>query len=256
VRVQPSDTAALLLVLLIAWAPRARAQVPSASLADRITGVRGDASRVLAGDGGAASFAEFSDVELYGVPGLRLSGVRVATRVHGSPVTLDVARLGAPVGSHTRATVCAGVESGRWRVALRGGIESLALIGAPGASSIVAAVVSGIDVGNATLSADVESIRDASGNATFLALALEGPVTSHARLLASMRYDGPRALAVGAAAVVPVYRSLSLLAGYDDGTETARLGAVIDAGRLSVTTAAFRHAVLGVSQGASVAVAW
>jgi hypothetical protein len=233
----------------------ARAQVPSASVVDRVIGVRLDGSRALVAERHGAR-VEFGDMELFGVAGLRLSGARAAARVHGLPVGAEVSRLGAPVGSHTRATVLAGVESERWRVAVRAGVESLALAGAPGESAIVTALISGVDLGGASLVADVESIAGPAERAVTMTVALAARLSSRATVLTSMRYDGPGALAVGAAAIVPVHRALSLLAGYDDGTETARVGATVRAGRWTVATGAFRHAVLGMSQGVSLAVAW
>ena len=234
----------------------ARAQIPFPSVVDRVIGVRLDGSRaLLAGEPDGARI-EFGDLELFGVAGLRLSGTRAAGRVRGLALGAELSRLGAPIGSHSRATVRAGLESARWRVALRAGVESLTLAGAPGESALVTGLVSGVDVAGASLVADVESIAGSAGRATFMTVALAGRVADRATVVTSMRYDGPGALAVGAAAVVPVHRALSLLAGYDDGTETARVGATIRAGRWSLATGAFRHAVLGMSQGVSLAVTW
>ncbi len=246
----------MFVALLAVTAVPARAQVPAASVADRIAGVRFDVMPPLVAHDAAQGTAEFSDVELFGVSGLRLSGARILTRVGAVPAGIEIARLGAPVGSHTRATVLVGVSSPRWHVALRGGVELLSLDGMPGESSTVAALVSVVDAGGAVLLADVETIAGRSGRATFLRIAACGRVAGRSRMLASMRYDGPGALSLGIALAVMLHRSLSLMAGWDDGTETARAGAVVKAGRLALTTAVFQHAVLGVSQGASLAVVW
>jgi hypothetical protein len=242
------------LLVLTAWP--AIAQVPAAFVADRIAGVRFDVMPPLVAHDGEHGSAEFSDVELFGVPGLRLSGARVLTRFGAVPAGIEIARLGAPVGSHARATVIAGVSSPRWRVGVRGGVELLALNGVPGESFTVAALVSVVDAGGATLLADVETIAGRGARVTFLNIAACGSVTGRSRMLASMRYDGPGALSLGIACALVLHRSLSVLAGWDDGTETARAGVLVKTGRLALTTAVFQHAVLGVSQGASLAVVW
>lgn len=254
-RVRQSDASVFAAMLAVVAVP-AGAQVPAASVADRIAGVRFDVMPPLVAHDVSRGSAEFSDVELFGVSGLRLSGARILTHVGAMPAGLEISRLGAPVGSHARATVVAGVSSSRWRVALRGGVELLALDGSPGESSTVAALVSVVDTGGATLLADVETIAGREGRATFLKVAACGRLAGRSRMLASMRYDGPGALSLGIALAVMLHRSLSLLAGWDDGTETARAGVLLKAGRLALTTAVFQHAVLGVSQGASLAVVW
>ncbi len=230
------------------------AQVPFPSVLDRITGVR--ESSVLVAPALVGTCVEFGDMELFGIAGLRLSGMRAGTRLGGLPVGVEVCRLGAPVGSQTRATLRVGVASARWRIAVRAGVESLALTGAAGESAMVTALVSGVALGGVTLSADVESLAGGTGRDVFMTMALAGPVGGRARVLACMRYDGPGALAAGVAAVVPVHRTLALLAGYDDGSETARVGATVTAGRWVLSSGAFRHAVLGMSQGVSLSVAW
>jgi hypothetical protein len=240
--------------LLAPWP--AGAQVPFPSVVDRIAGVRLQGARVLTGGAPRGTRVEFGDMELFGIAGLRLSGVRAEGYAGGWLLGAEVCRLGAPVGTHTRATLCAGAGAARWRVGVRSGIESLALSGVAGESVVVTALVSGIDVGGVALLADVESLSGSAGRKTSMTVALAGPVAAGARVLASMRYDGPGALAVGAAAIVPLHRALSLLAGYDDGSETARAGAAVTAGRWSLATGVFRHAVLGMSQGVSLSVTW
>jgi hypothetical protein len=255
VRARRSEARLAVIVLALAAAP-ARAQVPFPSVVDRVIGVRLDASRTLVADADPGARLECGDMELFGVAGLRLSGARARVRVGGLPAGVELCRLGAPVGSHTRVTGTLGYAAARWHGALRAGVESLALAGAPGESAVVTGLVCGLTLARASLFADVESVADAGGRANYLTVAVAGRVADRAIVLTSMRYDGPGALAAGVAALVPVHRALSLLAGYDDGTETARAGAVIAAGRWSLATGAFRHAVLGMSQGVSVSVTW
>jgi hypothetical protein len=255
VRGRLSDGLLVATGILLGLATCAHAQIPFPAVMDRVLGVRRDAPHAWPGPTGGVRI-EFADMELFGVPGLRLSGVRVTGSAHGWPLGAELTRLGSAVGSHARATVLTGRDTRGWCAAARLGVESLSLDGVPGESAIVTGLVTGVEVGGASLVADIESIAGGGERAVFMTVAVAGRVGGRATVFTSMRYDGPQALAVGVAAVVPVHRALALLAGYDDGTETARVAASIQAGKWTLATGAFRHAVLGVSQGVTVSAAW
>ena len=69
----------------------------------------------------------------------------------------------------------------------------------------------------------------------------------------TVRIDGDRFVGAGIAAVARLHRSLALLAGYDDGSESARAGVVIDWRGVELATGVFQHPVLGMSQAVSIA---
>ncbi|HEX5131039.1 MAG TPA: hypothetical protein VFX92_00980 [Candidatus Krumholzibacteria bacterium] len=246
----------LWLCVVIVAAPRASAQVAFPSVEERVLGVRGDGAGMHGGPDGGRARIEFGDMELFGIAGLRISGARLFTAVRGVPVGAELARLGSPVGAQQRACGSIGWRGDRWRASLRAGVESLALRGAATESSPVIGLASAADVGSLSLSADVETIAGGGDRAWLLALAMTGRIGARASVVTSLRYDGPGALALGVAAIAPLHSRLSLLAGYDDGTETLRVAAVIATGRWRVASGVFRHPVLGQSQGLSLAGDW
>jgi hypothetical protein len=246
--------------MLVAWLMVSPAgvcaQVAFPSIEERVVGVRLDVVPLLEPAAAAGTRVDVGDIELFGIAGLRLSGVRAAGALRSFPVGVSLQQVSSPVGSHRRVTAHGGVMAGAWRVALRAGVETLALTGAPAESGVVTALVASAEIGATTLVADVESIAGSTGRATTVCAAAAGRVGRYGNVVTSLRYDGPAALAMGVALHVPLHAALSLLAGYDDGTETWRAGAVIGGGRWQVATGVFRHAVLGMSQGASVTVRW
>ncbi len=242
----------IFVVALTCGARTVSAQITFPSIVERVTGVRLDAAPI--DGGGDRARVECGDVELFGIAGLRASGVRGTVPVRGVRIGAEVSQVGSPVGSHVRATATAGIAAGRWRTAVRAGVESLSLAGGPSQPATVTALVSGVDVGDTSLRADVESIAGWSGRATFMTVALAARLAGHATVVSSLRFDGPGSLALVVAAIVPLHARLSVLAGYDDGTETLSAGVTVNAGRCTLATGVFRHAVLGPSQGVSVAV--
>jgi hypothetical protein len=191
---------------------------------------------------------------LYGIEGLRTSGVRASGAVRAFFVTGNLTTINAPVGSQQRA----GIEAGysirrRWQGGLRAGRERLELDGNSTLSTNIAGATSRIDVGRVTTVADIEAI-DVHGPGYDTSLSRGVRVRAGAaQLIGSLRIDGDRFVGAGIAAVARLHRSLALLAGYDDGSESARAGVVIDWRGVELAAGVFQHPVLGMSQAVSIA---
>jgi hypothetical protein len=198
---------------------------------------------------------EIADVALHHVTGLHTGGARAAVRLRAFILTVSVARLASPVGAHDRAVVEAGVLArGAWQGALRAGVERLLLDRAAAATWRVAGVISRVDVGRVSMIADLDVIQGHALYETTLSLSGVARVGA-AQLIGSVRIDGDRFAGSGLSISARVHTHLSLLAGYHDGTESLRAGAVIGWGGIEVAAGVSQHPVLGLSQGVSIACA-
>jgi hypothetical protein len=240
--------------LLLARAASAGLVFPS--VVERVIGARIDMApvREALSDTTAHARLEVADAELYGIEGLRTNGVRASGAVRAVFFTAGIAAINAPVGSQS----CVVIEAGyllqrRAQLGMRGGMERLALAGNPDVTTHLAGVTSRVDVGRVTTIADLEAVDvPGPGYETSLSLGVRvraGP----AQLIGNMRIDGDRFVGAGMAVFARLCRSLALLAGYDDGSESMRAGVVIDWHGLEVATGVFEHPVLGMSQAVSVA---
>jgi hypothetical protein len=226
------------------------------SVVERVIGTRIDMAPVRAAlsDTTAHVRAEVADAELYGIEGLRTSGVRASGAVRAFFVTGTLTTIDAIVGSQQRAVVEAGYSMRRrWQGALRVGSERVDLDGRSSLSTHVAGVASRVDVGRVTTVADIEAMDvDGAGYESSLSLAVRVRAGA-AQLIGSIRIDGDRFVGAGVGALARLHRSLALLAGYDDGSESMRAGVVIDWHGVELATGVFQHPVLGMSQAVSIA---
>ena len=226
------------------------------SVVERVIGTRIDTApvREALSDTTAHVRVEVADAELYGIEGLRTSGVRASGAVRAFFVTASLTTIDAVVGSQHRAVVEAGYSiRQRWQGAVRAGSERLDLDGNTSLSAHVAGVTSRVDVGRVTTLADLEAV-DTYGVGYETSLSLGVRVrASAAQVIGTVRIDGDRFVGAGIAAVARLHRSLALLAGYDDGSESARAGVVIDWRGVELATGVFQHPVLGMSQAVSIA---
>jgi hypothetical protein len=240
----------------VAAAPSsARAALPFPSVVERVVSARVDIAPVRRVPGGepASWRVEMADVALHGVSGLHTGGARAAMMIRSAVVTATAVRVASAVGAHDRAAVEAGfVIRGAWQGAVRAGIERLALDGADAATWRVAGLISRADVGRVSLVADIDVLAGHGFHETSLSLC--GLVRAGAaQLVGSVRIDGDRLAGSGVAMVARVHAHLALLAGYDDGVESLRAGAVIGWRGIEVAAGVSQHPVLGLSQGVSVA---
>jgi len=244
-------------VLALVAAVKSHAAPPFPSVAEQIAGVRMDIApaRVSLGGAPASLRIEIADTELYGIAGLRSSGVRVATLHRSLIVGASVVNVASPVGAHARAMVEAGLKLGTsWQGAVRAGIERLTLDANDPVSWRVAGVASRADIGRVSAVADVELIEGSGTYETSMVLATRVQA-GIAQMIASVRIDGDRFAGAGVSMVARVHSSLALMAGYDDGAESLRGGAVINWGRIEIATGVFQHPVLGMSEAVSIACA-
>jgi hypothetical protein len=240
--------------LLLARAASAGLVFPS--VVERVIGARIDMApvREALSDTTSRARVEVADAEWYGIEGLRTNGVRAAGAVRAVFFTGSVATVDAAVGTQARVVVEVGYTlRHRWQACVRGGIERLSLAGNPQLTTRVAGMASRIDVGRFTTVADLDATDTAGpGYETSLSLAARtraGP----AQLIGTIRIDGDRYIGAGIAVFARLHRSLALLAGYDDGSESMRAGMVIDWHGVEVATGVFGHPVLGMSQAVSIA---
>ena len=226
------------------------------SVVERVIGTRIDMApvREALSDTTAHVRVEVADAELYGIEGLRTSGVRASGAVRAFFVTGSLTTIDAAVGSQSRALLEMGyLLRHRWHGALRAGSERLDLDGNASLTTHVAGVTSCVDVGRVTALADIEAVDTyGPGYETSLSLAFRVRAGA-AQVIGTVRIDGDRFVGAGIAAVARLHRSLALLAGYDDGSESARAGVVIDWRGVELATGVFQHPVLGMSQAVSIA---
>jgi hypothetical protein len=226
------------------------------SVVERVIGTRIDMApvREALSDTTARIRVEVADAELYGIEGLRTSGVRASGAVRAFFVTGSLETIDAPVGSQSRALLEAGYGlRHRWQGGVRAGIERLSLDDNPDVTFHVAGLTSRVDAGHVSTIADVE-LLDTPGARYESSLALAVRVRAGAaQLIGHVRIDGDRFVGAGVGAVARLHRSLALLAGYDDGSESMRAGVVIDWHGVELATGVFQHPVLGMSQAVSIA---
>lgn len=232
----------------------AAAQVTFPSVVDRAVGVRTALYPGAVGGNECPRWSvEVADAELFGIAGLRVAGVQSAATLGRAMLRIELAQIDAPVGDHTRAVVEAGhVHAGVWQGGVRAGVERVVLRGALPERSLVGGAFSRTDVGPAALVADVETMSGAFVRSTSVTIAVLGRTGAIATVVASLCFDGSRAVAAGVAVVAHPEARLGLIAGYDDGTDTSRFAARIAVGHVEVATGVTHHSVMGLSHGVSV----
>ena len=248
---------ALCLSILVCVLPRvASAGLAFPSVVERVIGQRLDLApvREALSDTAAHARVEVADAELYGIDGLRTSGMRATGAVHAFFFTGNVTSIDAPVGSQVRTVIEAGYWLRRgWQGALRTGVERLSLDGNPNLTSPIVGAASRVDAGRVSTVADIEALdTPGAGYETSLSLAFRVRAGA-AQLIGGVRIDGDRFAGAGIGALARLHRNLALVAGYDDGSESLRAGVVIDWRGVEVATGVFQHPVLGMSQAVSVA---
>jgi hypothetical protein len=238
-------SAELAFVLAFAAAD-AGARIDFPSVADRTVGIRAGAD----GFGPEAPWSvETGDVELFGIAGLRVAGVRARGRMGAVPAGVSLAQLSSPVGTESRAEAELGYRPGvRWLCLARTGIEIVSITGAPAEQAVLAGFYSRAEAGRITAIADVDVISRADAREIEVEIGVVGRIGS-ASIIATTHFDGHAVASAGIAVVSRFAGRLALLAGYDDGTETIRGAAVVSLSRWRVGVGVFQHAVLGVSQG-------
>ena len=192
---------------------------------------------------------EVADAELFGVAGLRASGVRASVPVWRLTVAVELVRLGTDVVSESRATLllAAGV------VAFEVGVERVAA-GTRAAGLASVGVMARLPVGRGAhvrfhaAGIGVRGTYDPGFDAGIdIELRPVQAVTIDVGASIHRRYGESLRLSVEVRTPTP----LSLSAGFDAATETAGAGVRVSVRALSIEFGADVHAVLGVSQRVS-----
>ena len=192
---------------------------------------------------------EVSDAELFGIAGLRSSGVRATAPVWMTSLQLELVRTGNELAAETRATLR--VAAGP--VAIEAGVER-AVADARSASLTSMGVRARLPVGARTVllfhagGIGVAGIYDPGFDAEVaLVLRPAEAVRFEAALLVHRRYGETLRLAAEVRAGPP----LALRAGFDAAAENASAGIRVRVRAMSLEVGADVHAVLGLSQRVS-----
>ncbi len=194
---------------------------------------------------------EVADAQLYGIAGLRVSGVRASGVLGACVLRGEVAQIGSPVGAESRGAIDVAVGShARWTFGGRAGLARLAIAEATSESRPIVGLVSQVVVGAVTTRVDVETEGLDAARVMTMCVAVAARVSS-GTVVSTVRADGPGAMAIGVSASVTLHPAFALLAGFDDGTETISGAVAVRVRGCEVCAGVYRHAVLGMSQGIS-----
>ena len=192
---------------------------------------------------------EVADAELFGVPGLRASGVRASAPVWRLTAVVELVRVGSEVTAEKRATLAlatgfVAAEVGVERVEAGGRADGLASAGVmarlpAGRGAHVLFHATGIGV-NGTYDPGFDAGID-------LALQPVRAVTLRVGASIHRRYGESLRLSAEVRTATP----LTLSAGFDAATETAGASVRVSVRALSIEFGADVHAVLGTSQRVS-----
>jgi hypothetical protein len=246
------DRLSWIVVSLVLSFDNANAGIEFPSVVDRAVGIRA-AADVLTGATRSRN-VEVCDVELFGIAGLRVAGLRASGRWGSFPVGVSAARLASPVGNETRVDIELGyVTASRSRCVTRVGVEMVEITGATPERSIIVGALARADVGAVSVLADIEMVSRAYASDVDVVLGIVARAGRAVALIATAEFSGTRAAALGVAVVSRLTGALSLLGGYDDGTESVRAAAVVTLAAWQISSGVFYHPVLGVSHGVTLA---
>jgi hypothetical protein len=245
---------AWLVILTCVWVTDAHSGIEFPSVVDRAIGIRVGAGDLFVTGAASRRCVEVGDVELFGMAGLRVSGLRASGQWGSVPVGVSAARLASPVGSESRVDIELGyVTASHSRCVLRVGVEMIEIAGATPERSLIAGALARADVGAVSALADVDVVSRAYASEVDVVLGIVARAGRNVAVVATTRFDGTRAAAVGVAVVSRLTGALSLLGGYDDGTESVRAAAVVTLDAWQLSSGVSYHAVLGVSHGVTLA---
>lgn len=226
------------------------------SVIDRVLGFRAAGNGYAAATGNTPAWCvELGDAELFGIAGLRVAGVRASGHAGDVPLALSVSQLASPVGDEARVDAELGYAPGaRWSCAARVGVETVSLVGTAREDALVTGMRARADAGHVSVVADVDVVSRTLARDIGLTFGMVARAGSAACVVASARFDGFGVVGAGVSLISRLGGALSLLAGYDDGTESIHGAAVVSITNWRVSTGVSYHGVLGVSQ--AVTIAW
>jgi hypothetical protein len=230
------------------------------SVEESITGLRG----ILLDTGalnrnksvGLSVFAEISEVELYGVSGLRTPGARVGFRRGSVSLVGEAAQLSSDIGSETRMSLTTAIYAGdRWASSVGLVHESAAIDDLASARLVSFTARSRVRLSNAIfVGGEIARLRLAGEpyNGADAAVVVSVRPASNAAVYAALEFDRWSGMQPSVSTVLAGYNTFRVLFGYEGVTDVVKGALAIDRGGFVVAVGATYHPVLGARQGISV----
>jgi hypothetical protein len=252
---------ALMTVPLVPQGAGALGALEHPSVEQAAAGVDGILFYTLSTDGTAAAapfYVEATEIALYGVAGLRLSGIRAGARLGAVWLVAEAARLGADIGHETRLAVTPAVfVSGRWAASV-GLVHECAHI-----DGMDAAHLTSVTARSLVRLSDAASVGGEVGRYRLCGEANDGADVSLCALVRPLPGTVIRAVVgigrwVGAqptvSTSVAVFGAVRLTMGYQAATDALNGAVAFGVGGLGCAAGAQLHPTLGTRHG--VAVTW
>jgi hypothetical protein len=230
------------------------------SVEESITGLRGILLDTYAlnrnKSTGLSVFAEISEVELYGVSGLRTPGARVGFRRGSVSFVGEAAQLSSEIGSETRMSLTTAIYAGdRWASSVGVVHESAAIDDLASARLVSFTARSRVQLSNAIfVGAEIARLRLAGEpyDGADAAVVLSVRPASNAAVYAALEFDRWSGMQPSVSTVLAGYNTFRVLFGYEGVTDAVKGALAIDRAGFVVAVGATYHPVLGVRQGISV----
>jgi len=205
---------------------------------------------------GMSVFVEISEVELYGVSGLRTPGVRVGFRRGSVSLVGEAAQLSSDIGSETRMSLTSAIYArDRWASSVGLVHESAAIDGLASARLVSLTARSRIRLSNAIfVGSEIAGLRLAgeSYDGVDAAVVVSVRPASYAAVYAALEFDRWTGVQPSVSTVLAGYNTFRVLFGYEGVTDTIKGALAIDRAGFVVAVGATYHPVLGARQGITV----
>ncbi|MCK5618482.1 MAG: hypothetical protein KAJ17_03740 [Candidatus Krumholzibacteria bacterium] len=205
---------------------------------------------------GMSVFAEISEVELYGVSGLQMPGVRVGFRRGSVSLVGEAAQLSSDIGSETRMSLTTAIYAGdRWASSVGLVNESAAIDDLASARLVSLTARSRIRLSKAIfVGSEIAGLRLAgeSYDGVDAAVVLSVRPASNAAVYASLEFDRWSGMHPSVSTVLAGYNTFRVLFGYEGVTDVVKGALAIDRAGFVVAVGATYHPVLGTRQGITV----
>lgn len=229
------------------------------SIEQKAAGVKGILFYTLSAHGTPAAspvHVEASEVMLYGVAGLRLSGIRAGIRHAAVSVVAEAARLSADVGRETRFAVTPAVfVSNRWAASV-GLVHEYAEIDGVGTSRLTSVTgrslvrISGsVSVGGEVARYRLWGEENDGADVSLLVLIRPLPGTIIRAVVDVGRWVGAQPTL---STSVRAFRAVRLSLGYEAATDALNAAAAVKLGGLACAAGAQFHPTLGSRHGVTV----
>ena len=262
-RLIPAVVVALTLGPLHPTGARAMGALQHPSIEQSAAGVRGILFYTLSAGGpyGSPSFrVEASEIALYGVPGLRLSGVRVGGRAGAVSLVAEAARLSADGGSETRLAVTPAVFLSNWWAASLGLVYESAVVDGMPSARLASATGRSLVRLSRTVSVGGEVARyrlfgEANDGADVTMAVVVRPLDGATirAVVAVGRWSGAQP---SLSTTIGSPRRFRLTIGYESSSEALKGALAVSLGGLTCAAGANYHPVLGSRHGVTLTWGW